>query len=59
MQYSRLSMPENDANKEALQHVETATDSEPISGEELLQSEELRRQLREAKKKLKNESQAK
>jgi hypothetical protein len=51
-------MPENDANKEALEHVEKATESEPVSGEELLESEELKQQLREAKQRLKSESQA-
>jgi hypothetical protein len=43
-------MPEHDANKEALEQVEKATDSEPVDGEDLLESEELKRQLREAKK---------
>ncbi len=42
-------MAERDANKEALDEVETATESEPVKGEELLESEELKRQLREAK----------
>jgi hypothetical protein len=37
---------ERDANKEALEQVEKATDSEPVKGEELLESEELKRQLR-------------
>ncbi len=40
---------ERDANKEALDQVEKATESEPVFGEELLESEELRQQLREAK----------
>jgi hypothetical protein len=48
-------MAERDTNKEALEHVEKATDSEPVKGEELLESEELKRQLREAKERLKNE----
>jgi hypothetical protein len=52
-------MSEYDANKEALEHVETATESEPVSGEELLDSEELKRQLREAKETLNAENQAK
>ena len=59
MRYSDLPMPENDANKEALEHVEKATESEPVSGEELLESEELKRQLREAKEKFNAERQAK
>ena len=42
-------MAERDANKEALDEVEQSTDSEPVKGEELLESEELKRQLREAK----------
>jgi hypothetical protein len=52
-------MSEYGENKEALEHVEKATDSEPVSGEELLNSEGLKRQLREAKTRLKSESQAK
>ncbi len=52
-------MSENDPNKKALEHVEQATESEPVSGEELLESEELKRQLREAKEKLNAERQAK
>lgn len=48
-------MEERDANKEALEQVEKATDSEPVKGEELLGSEELKRQLREAKERLKFE----
>jgi hypothetical protein len=49
-------MAERDSNKEALEQVETATDSEPVSGEDLLQSEDLKRQFREAKERLKSES---
>ena len=48
-------MAERDANKEALDEVETATESESIKGEELLESEELKRQLREAKERIKSE----
>ena len=43
-------MPERDEKQEALKKVEDATDSDPVNGEDLLQSEELKRQLREAKK---------
>ena len=43
-------MAERDANKEALDEVERATESEPVKGEELLESEELKRQLRHAKR---------
>ena len=42
-------MPERDANKEALEQVEKATDSKPVHGEDLVESEELKQQLREAK----------
>ena len=45
-------MAERDANKEALEHVEKATESEPVSGEDLLGSEELKRKLAGAKKAL-------
>jgi len=48
-------MAERDANKEALDEVETATESQPVKGEELLESEELKRQLREAKERLNSE----
>jgi len=43
-------MAERDANKEALEQVEKATDSELVKGEELLESEELKQKLRDAKK---------
>jgi hypothetical protein len=42
-------MPERDANKEALEQVETITDSSRDNGEDLLESEDLKRQLREAR----------
>jgi hypothetical protein len=42
-------MPERDSNREALEQVEKATESEPVKGEDLLESEDLKRQLREAK----------
>ena len=41
---------DTDANQDALRQVEKATDSEPVDGEELLGSEELKRQYREAQK---------
>jgi hypothetical protein len=41
---------ERDENTEAVQNVEKATDSEPVQGEDLLESEELKQKLREAKK---------
>ena len=46
-------MCERDANKDALDQVEKATDSEPIKGEELLESEELKQKLSQAKKQIK------
>ncbi len=45
----RIIMAERDANKEALEQVEKATDSEPVKGEDLLESEDAKRELREAK----------
>jgi len=48
-------MAERDANKEALEQVEKITDSERDRGEDLLESEDLKRQLREAKERLKHE----
>ncbi len=41
-------MAERDTNKEALDQVEEAPDSDPVKGEELLESQDLQRQLREA-----------
>lgn len=49
-------MAECDINKKALEQVENITDSEPISGEELVESEELKRKFREAKQRLSDES---
>ncbi len=43
-------MPEKDASQEALEQVEKLTESDPVNGEDLLGSEELKRQLRAAKK---------
>lgn len=48
-----------DASQRALSAVLAVTGSEPLSGEELLGSEELRRQLREAKEKDKTRKTAK
>jgi hypothetical protein len=45
-------VPERDANKEALRHVEKTTGSDPIDGKDLLESDALRRQLDEAKQSL-------
>jgi hypothetical protein len=45
-------MSEKDANKEALQQVEKATESEPVKGEDLLESEDLKRKLADSKKRI-------
>jgi hypothetical protein len=45
-------MAERDTNQEALEQVEKATESEPVSGEELVESEDLKKKFREAKKRL-------
>lgn len=42
-------MSELDESQEALRNVEKITDSEPVNGEDLLSSPDLKRQLREAK----------
>jgi hypothetical protein len=50
-------MAKRDTNKEALEQVEkSTTESEPVDGEDLLESPELKRQLREAKERLEAES---
>jgi len=49
-------MAERDTNKEALEQVEQITDSEPVKGEDLVESEELKRKFREAKQRLSDES---
>ena len=45
-------MKEKDANKEALEQVEKTTESEPVKGEDLLKSEELKRKLADSKKRI-------
>jgi len=52
------SVEDKDANQEALEQVQRATESGPVDGEELLGSEELKRQYREAKKRLASETQS-
>lgn len=42
-------MPERDVNQEASRLVGEGTDSEPVNGEDLTQSEDLKRQFRETK----------
>jgi hypothetical protein len=50
-------MPERDENEEAVRNVEKATDSEPVKGEDILESEEAKRLLREAKQQSKSGTQ--
>jgi hypothetical protein len=45
---------DKDANQEALEQVQKATESGTADGEELLGSEELKRQYREAQERLKS-----
>ena len=47
---------ELDESGEALRNVDKITDSEPVNGEDLFSSPDLKRQLREAKERLKSES---
>jgi hypothetical protein len=49
-------VPERDTNREALKQVEKATGSEPVKGKDLLESEELKRQLSKAEEWLRSES---
>lgn len=48
-------MPERDVNEEASRLVNEVTDSEPCNGEDLIASEDLKRQFREAKERLASE----
>ena len=52
-------MAKRDASQEALEQVEKITESEPVNGEDLLSSPDLKRQLREAKERLAKEESAK
>jgi hypothetical protein len=45
-------VPERDVNEEASRLVNEVTESEPVNGEDLIESEDLKRQFREAKKRL-------
>ncbi len=45
-------MKEKDANKEALEQVEKATESEPVKDEDLLKSEDPERKLVDSKKRI-------
>jgi hypothetical protein len=49
-------MPKQDESQEALRNVERATDSEPVNGEDLVESEDLKRKFREAKERLREPS---
>lgn len=45
-------MKEKDANKEALEQVEQATEPESVKGEDLVKSEDLKRKLVDSKKRI-------
>jgi hypothetical protein len=45
-------VPERDVNEEASRLVNDLTESEPVNGEDLIESEDLKRQFREAKERL-------
>lgn len=47
-----LAMPKRDPNQQAARAVEKITGSNPVRGEDLVSSEELKRKFREAKKEL-------
>lgn len=49
-------MPERDVNEEASKLVNDLTESEPVNGEDLIESEDLKRKFREAKERLASES---
>jgi len=49
-------MADRDTNQKALDQVQKITESGPDNGEDLLESEDLKRQLREAKERLKSEA---
>ena len=48
-------MGQRDENVQAVKHVEEATESEPVRGEHLLDSPDLKRKLEDAKKALRPE----
>lgn len=54
MSEQQHSAPERDVNEEASNLVKKVTGCEPVNGEELLESEDLKRQYAEAKKRLKS-----
>jgi hypothetical protein len=45
-------VPKRDTSQQALRLVEKITDSKPVKGEELVESEDLKRKFRKAKKSL-------
>lgn len=45
-------VPDRDLNEEASRQVNEVTGSPPVNGEDLIESEDLKRQLREAKQRL-------
>ena len=47
-----LCMKEKDANKEASEQVEKATESEPTKSKDLLESEDLERKVGDSKKRI-------
>lgn len=49
-------MEELDESQEALRNVERITESEPVNGEDLLSSPDLKRKFRAAKKRAESES---
>jgi hypothetical protein len=49
-------MSERDESQQAVDNVNRITESEPVNGEDLLSSPDLKRQLREAKERLAKES---
>jgi hypothetical protein len=51
-----MTMPDRDLNEEAVRLVNEVTDSEPVNGEDLIESPDLKRQLREAKERFASES---
>lgn len=51
-------MAESDASQKALEQVQKVTESDPVNGEDLLGSDDLKRQLREAKERLAKEESA-
>jgi len=51
-------MESHDENKEALEQVEKATESEPVKGEDLLKSEDLKRKLADSKKRITSDNTA-